>query len=183
MLGLLKGFVGLSGAIFTQLYRATYGVNDDSASLVLLMAWLPAAISLLFIPTIRIMPRNTADAGPAGRERKAFFYFLYASIVLAVYLLVMNVVELEVLRFPKTAYYVTATVLLLLIFFTIFVATILIIIIFIITPSFTIRLRVIIIFVILTPFISRGILLSIVIITTFIILIVIIVVVVIIIII
>ncbi|KAL6637132.1 hypothetical protein ACP70R_024704 [Stipagrostis hirtigluma subsp. patula] len=117
VLGLLKGFVGLSGAIFTQLYRAIYGADDDGAELVLLMAWLPAAISLLFIPTIRIMPRSATVSGPASGERKAFFYFLYASIVLAVYLLVMNVVELEVLRFPKPAYYVTAAVLLLLIFF------------------------------------------------------------------
>jgi hypothetical protein len=116
VLGLLKGFVGLSGAIFTQLYRAVYGTDNDGADLVLLMAWLPAAISVLFIPTIRIMPRGGGGAG-TRRERKAFFYFLYASIVLAVYLLVMNVVELEVIGFPKPAYYVTATVLLLLIFF------------------------------------------------------------------
>jgi hypothetical protein len=115
VLGLLKGFVGLSGAIFTQLYRAIYGTDNDGTDLVLLMAWLPAAISLVFIPTIRIMPRNTAARG----ERKAFFLFLYASIVLAVYLLVMNVVELEVIHFPKPAYYVTAVVLLLLIFFPI----------------------------------------------------------------
>ncbi|XP_048549798.1 uncharacterized membrane protein YMR155W-like, partial [Triticum urartu] len=113
VLGLLKGFVGLSGAIFTQLYRAIYGTDNDGADLVLLMAWLPAAISLVFIPTIRIMPRDTPAAASSTRERKAFFYFLYASIVLAVYLLVMNVVELEVLKFPRTAYYVTATVLLL----------------------------------------------------------------------
>uniref|UniRef100_A0A0D9VXH6 Nodulin-like domain-containing protein n=1 Tax=Leersia perrieri TaxID=77586 RepID=A0A0D9VXH6_9ORYZ len=118
VLGLLKGFVGLSGAIFTQIYRAVYGVGDDGASLVLLMAWLPAAISIVFIPTIRIMPRG-GEVGTAARrrERKVFFYFLYASIVLAVYLLVMNVVELEVVRFPKPAYYVTAAALLLLIFF------------------------------------------------------------------
>ena len=119
VLGLLKGFVGLSGAIFTQIYRAVYGTDNDGAELVLLMAWLPAAISLLFIPTIRIMPRPIAAAGRASGERRAFFLFLYASIVLAVYLLVMNVVELEVTRFPKPAYYVTATVLLLLIFFPI----------------------------------------------------------------
>ncbi|CAN6309833.1 unnamed protein product [Urochloa humidicola] len=117
VLGLLKGFVGLSGAIFTQLYRAIYGTDNDGAELVLLMAWLPAAISLLFIPTIRIMPRPNNTV--AGRERRAFFLFLYASIVLAVYLLVMNVVELEVIHFPKPAYYVTAAVLLLLIFFPI----------------------------------------------------------------
>ena len=124
VLGLLKGFVGLSGAIFTQLYRAIYGTDNDGADLVLLMAWLPAAISLVFIPTIRIMPRpRDAAAAERGerrqRERKAFFLFLYASIVLAAYLLVMNVVELEVIHFPKTAYYVTAVVLLLLIFFPI----------------------------------------------------------------
>ncbi|CAM0875456.1 unnamed protein product [Alopecurus aequalis] len=117
VLGLLKGFVGLSGAIFTQLYRAIYGVDNDGADLVLLMAWLPAAISLVFIPTIRIMPRAGRTAAESRRERKAFFYFLYASIVLAVYLLVMNVVELEDRGFPKPAYYVTAVVLLLLIFF------------------------------------------------------------------
>ncbi|RCV41473.1 hypothetical protein SETIT_9G139000v2 [Setaria italica] len=119
VLGLLKGFVGLSGAIFTQLYRAIYGTDNDGAELVLLMAWLPAAISLLFIPTIRIMPRRDAAGQERGRERRAFFLFLYASIVLAIYLLIMNVVELEVIRFPKPAYYVTAAVLLLLIFFPI----------------------------------------------------------------
>uniref|UniRef100_A0ACD5WDA8 Uncharacterized protein n=1 Tax=Avena sativa TaxID=4498 RepID=A0ACD5WDA8_AVESA len=117
VLGLLKGFVGLSGAIFTQLYRAIYGSDNDGADLVLLMAWLPAAISLVFIPTIRIMPRAAGTAAETRRERKAFFYFLYASIVLAAYLLVMNVVELEDEGFPKPAYYVTAVVLLLLIFF------------------------------------------------------------------
>uniref|UniRef100_A0ACD6A490 Uncharacterized protein n=1 Tax=Avena sativa TaxID=4498 RepID=A0ACD6A490_AVESA len=117
VLGLLKGFVGLSGAIFTQLYRAIYGSDNDGADLVLLMAWLPAAISLVFIPTIRIMPRAAGTAAESRRERKAFFYFLYASVVLAAYLLVMNVVELEDEGFPKPAYYVTAVVLLLLIFF------------------------------------------------------------------
>ncbi|XP_047072603.1 protein NUCLEAR FUSION DEFECTIVE 4-like [Lolium rigidum] len=117
VLGLLKGFVGLSGAIFTQLYRAIYGADNDGADLVLLMAWLPAAISLVFIPTIRIMPRARGTAVESRRERKAFFYFLYASIVLAFYLLVMNVVELEDRGFPKPAYYVTVIVLLLLIFF------------------------------------------------------------------
>ncbi|WVZ60112.1 hypothetical protein U9M48_010174 [Paspalum notatum var. saurae] len=117
VLGLLKGFVGLSGAIFTQLYVTIYGTDNDGADLVLLMAWLPAAISLIFIPTIRFLPRNAA-AGPAdrARERKAFFLFLYSSIVLAVYLLAMTFVDEEVTNFPKAGYYATAVVLLLLIF-------------------------------------------------------------------
>ncbi|KAJ1294156.1 hypothetical protein BS78_01G124400 [Paspalum vaginatum] len=117
VLGLLKGFVGLSGAIFTQLYATIYGTDNDGADLVLLMAWLPAAISLIFIPTIRFLPRSAAaGAASRARERKAFFLFLYASIVLAVYLLVMTFVDEEVTNFPKAGYYVTAAVLLLLIF-------------------------------------------------------------------
>ena len=53
MLGLLKGIVGLSGTILTQLYLAIYG--NDAKSLVLLIAWFPVAISVVFVYTIRPM--------------------------------------------------------------------------------------------------------------------------------
>jgi hypothetical protein len=39
VLDLLKGFVGFSSAIFTQLYRAIYGTDNDGADLVLLWSW------------------------------------------------------------------------------------------------------------------------------------------------
>ncbi|KQJ86716.1 uncharacterized protein LOC100839547 [Brachypodium distachyon] len=113
VIGLLKGFVGLSGAIYTQLYLAIYG--DDAKSLVLLIAWLPAAVYIFFVHTIRVLPyRRRAD----GEEpnSKPFFCFLYISIALATYLLVMIVVQKQVPKFSHAAYGIGAAVLLLILF-------------------------------------------------------------------
>jgi Nodulin-like len=109
VLGLLKGFVGLSGVIFTQLYLAIYG--DDSKSVVLLIAWLPAAISIVFVHTIRIMPYTSSEA----RKTKPFFCFLYISIGLAVFLLVMTIVQ-KVVQFSHSAYAISAFILTLILF-------------------------------------------------------------------
>uniref|UniRef100_A0A453M3Q9 Uncharacterized protein n=1 Tax=Aegilops tauschii subsp. strangulata TaxID=200361 RepID=A0A453M3Q9_AEGTS len=95
VLGLLKGFVGLSGAIFTQLYIAIYG--DDAKSLVLLVAWLPAAVCIVFVHTVRIMPhrpvRRRGEEETAATTSDPFYCFLYISMALATYLLVMIVVQ------------------------------------------------------------------------------------------
>ena len=120
VLGILKGFVGLSGAVYTQLYQALYG-GDDAESLILLIAWLPAAVSVVFVHTIRYMPypprrrRRRGGRGGGGQETSSdpFFCFLYLSIALACFLLVMIVVQHQV-PFSRDAFGVAATPLLIL---------------------------------------------------------------------
>jgi Nodulin-like len=108
VLGLLKGFVGLSGAIFTQLYLAFYGT--DSKSLVLLIAWLPAAISAVFLRTIRIMK----PARPEN-EMKTFCSILYISLALAIYLMVAIILQKR-FSFNHAEYGVSSAVVLFLLF-------------------------------------------------------------------
>ncbi|KAL6851933.1 hypothetical protein ACP4OV_020118 [Aristida adscensionis] len=113
VIGLLKGFVGLSTAIYTQLYLAIYG--DDAKSLVLLIAWLPAAVYIVFVHTIRVLPYTRRRDGEDTDHDQSFFCFLYISIALAAYLLVMNVVQKQV-QFTHTAYVVGATAMVIILF-------------------------------------------------------------------
>ena len=105
ILGILKGYVGLSGAIITQLYHAFYG-DHDSQALILLIAWLPAAVSFLFLPTIRLM--NTVHHQPK-EDNRVFYHLLYISLGLAAFLMVLIVVQNK-LSFSRIEYIVDGLV-------------------------------------------------------------------------
>ncbi|KAL8092437.1 protein NUCLEAR FUSION DEFECTIVE 4-like [Apium graveolens] len=115
MLGLLKGFTGLSGAIMTQLYLAVYG--NDSKSLILLIAWLPAALSIVFVYVIREMKVVKQQQN----ELKIFYQFLYVSIGLALFIMAMTIAQ-KMVNFPQAAYAASSTVVCALLFVPLFIA-------------------------------------------------------------
>lgn len=114
MLGLLKGFTGLSGALMTQLYLAVYG--NDSKSLVLLIAWLPAALSVIFVYTIRPM-----KVVKHRNELRVLYHFLYVSIGLALFLMAVTIAE-KLVTFSRTGYALSATVVCALLFVPLFIS-------------------------------------------------------------
>ncbi|PON49028.1 Major facilitator [Parasponia andersonii] len=113
VIGLLKGLIGLSGAILTQIYHAIYG--DDSEALVLLIAWFPPVISLIFLRTIRIM-KSVRQLN----ELRVFCNFLYISLGVAGSLMAMIIIQNR-LHFNRVQYAASASVILVLLFLSLFV--------------------------------------------------------------
>lgn len=114
VLGILKGFVGLSGAIFTQIYHAIYG--EDNRGIILLLGILPAALSLAVMLIVR-PTKVVADK----KELKRFYNFLYIALALAGFLMIMIVVENRIKNFPQSGYQIVAALAILFLMFNIVV--------------------------------------------------------------
>ncbi|CAM8910613.1 unnamed protein product [Rhodiola kirilowii] len=102
VLGLLKGYIGLSGAILTQVYHAVYG--DDSKSLLLVLSWLPTAVTVAFLKTIRIIKVIRQP-----NELKVFYKLLYIAIGFA-WCLMFIIVAQQLSQFTKLEYRCSAAI-------------------------------------------------------------------------
>ncbi|XP_057443370.1 uncharacterized protein LOC130735349 [Lotus japonicus] len=102
VIGIAEGYLTLSAIIFTQLYYAFF--ENDSKSMILLMAWLPTATALIFLPVIK---NHRSIQQP--NDSKVFHRLIYLILVLAGFLMIIIVVQ-KIFNFTQTEYYVTSTV-------------------------------------------------------------------------
>uniref|UniRef100_A0A803MCY2 Nodulin-like domain-containing protein n=1 Tax=Chenopodium quinoa TaxID=63459 RepID=A0A803MCY2_CHEQI len=101
VIGILKSYIGLGGAVMAQLYHALYGNDTTADGVILLIAWLPALILLVFAFSVRVL--KFAGHRQIKREKKFFSGILYISLVLAGFIMVMIIVQKQV-EFSKTGY-------------------------------------------------------------------------------
>ncbi|PKU84111.1 protein NUCLEAR FUSION DEFECTIVE 4 [Dendrobium catenatum] len=84
--GILKGYVGLSTAIFTDLCSALF--TEDPASFILMLAVVPVGVCAIAMIFLRETPPSSAAADDA--ESRYFGWINVAAVVIAVYLLVFD---------------------------------------------------------------------------------------------
>ena len=88
IVGFLKGFIGLSGAIFTQIFISL--LSSDGVQLLLFLAIGPALICLFCMGFIRpIMPQKGESYAELEEEKKHFSFIYIVCIALAIYLFVL----------------------------------------------------------------------------------------------
>ncbi|KAL9239546.1 hypothetical protein vseg_013856 [Gypsophila vaccaria] len=113
IVGIMKGFLGLSGAILIQFYQALFDGNPST--LILILALLPTIVSLLLMCLVTVSPGRAID------DKKHLNRFSIVALVLAAYLMVI-IISQNIFVFPKWAHLVTLGFLLLLILSPLIVA-------------------------------------------------------------
>ncbi|XP_004236183.1 protein NUCLEAR FUSION DEFECTIVE 4-like [Solanum lycopersicum] len=102
IVGIMKGFLGLSGAILIQVYQTIF--NNNPSSLILMLALLPTIVTLMLMFLV------TVHETPSRDEEKYLQGFLLVSLVIAAYLLFLRILE-NVFIFSEWAKIITLLVL------------------------------------------------------------------------
>ncbi|XP_062026013.1 protein NUCLEAR FUSION DEFECTIVE 4-like [Rosa rugosa] len=105
IVGLMKGFMGLSGAILVQFYDTL--CKGNPSNFLLLLALLPTLVSILFMPFVRIYGACRAEI-----DKKYLNYFSAFALLIAAYLMVTIILR-NIFTLPLWASVFTFTLLLL----------------------------------------------------------------------
>ncbi|KAK2999211.1 hypothetical protein RJ639_023738 [Escallonia herrerae] len=105
IVGIMKGFLGLSGAVLIQVYQTLF--KGSPSTFLLMLALLLMLLTLLLMCLVRIHPTITVD------EKKHLNGFSVIALAAAAYLLILIILE-NIVTFPLWARLFTFAVLLLL---------------------------------------------------------------------
>ncbi|GMN45805.1 hypothetical protein TIFTF001_014994 [Ficus carica] len=86
IVGIMKGFLGLSGAILVQVYDTL--CKGKPSTFLLVLALLPTVISILLMPLVRIHESST------GGEKKHLNSFSAVALIIVAYLMVIIILEI-----------------------------------------------------------------------------------------
>ncbi|KAM3381043.1 hypothetical protein BC332_08943 [Capsicum chinense] len=103
IVGIMKGFLGLSGAILIQVYQTIF--NNNPSSLILMLALLPTIVTLMLMFLV------TVHETPSRNEENLLNGFLLISLAIAAYLLFLRILE-NLFVFPEWAKIITFLILL-----------------------------------------------------------------------
>ncbi|KAL4584003.1 hypothetical protein LXL04_008591 [Taraxacum kok-saghyz] len=103
--GIMKGFLGLSGAILIQIYQTLFDGNPSA--FLLMLAVFPAAMSLLLMSLIHVNPSNTTN------DKRHLNGFSLIAVLIAAYLTIILLFE-NIFAFPSWAHIPTTVVLMML---------------------------------------------------------------------
>ncbi|GAB2248944.1 hypothetical protein Droror1_Dr00012303 [Drosera rotundifolia] len=107
IVGIMKGFLGLSGAILIQIYQAL--LKGNPSSFILMLALLPSSVSLLLMFFVRICHVRGSE------DKKHLNRFSIVALVVAGYLMIVIILE-NIFTFPLGARVATLIILLILLF-------------------------------------------------------------------
>ncbi|KAL3528293.1 hypothetical protein ACH5RR_007615 [Cinchona calisaya] len=113
IVGIMKGFLGLSGAVLIQVYDTLF--EGSPSTFLLMLALLPTLISILLMWLVKI------DAGYTNYEKRYLNGFSVVSLVVAAYLMILIILE-NTIALPLWSRIVTFVILLALLSSTLGVA-------------------------------------------------------------
>ncbi|XP_021733749.1 protein NUCLEAR FUSION DEFECTIVE 4-like [Chenopodium quinoa] len=105
IVGILKGFLGLTGAMTIQVYQAFFKGNQST--FILMLALLPTTVTFTVMCLVRISPGSRPD------DKKYLNHFSVVALVLAAFIMIIIILE-NVIEFSRWARFITVAVLIVL---------------------------------------------------------------------